>query len=91
MSPERTKQNIFKALLYLFLIILAVLCLVPFWMMLVNSTRSGNEIMTSFSKSSAPPATARAASKIYGARYPHLSGARSSIVSEAIFAASGKV
>lgn len=49
MSPERTKQNIFKALLYLFLIILAVLCLVPFWMMLVNSTRSGNEIMTSFS------------------------------------------
>ena len=38
-----------KALLYLALLILAVLCVVPFWLMLVNSTRSGNEIMTSFS------------------------------------------
>ena len=38
-----------KALLYVFLIFLAVLCFAPFWLMIVNATRTGNEIMTSFS------------------------------------------
>ena len=38
-----------KTLLYLFLIFLAVLCFTPFWLMIVNATRTGNEIMTSFS------------------------------------------
>ena len=38
-----------KSILYVALIVLAVLCLLPFAMMIVNSTRSGNEIMTSFS------------------------------------------
>lgn len=38
-----------KALLYIFLVVLAVLCFTPFWLMIVNSTRTGNEIMTSFS------------------------------------------
>lgn len=38
-----------KSLVYLFLILLAVLCFTPFWLMLVNATRSGNEIMTTFS------------------------------------------
>ncbi len=46
---EKIKTRISKSLLYFFLIVLAVLCFTPFWLMLVNSTRSGNEIMTAFS------------------------------------------
>ncbi len=38
-----------KSILYIMLTALAVLCLFPFLLMLVNATRSGNEIMTSFS------------------------------------------
>jgi multiple sugar transport system permease protein len=38
-----------KAILYLGLVILALTCLLPFILMMVNSTRSGIEIMTSFS------------------------------------------
>ena len=49
MSAEKTKSGIIKGILYLALIFLAVLCVVPFWMMLINSTRSGNEIMIGFS------------------------------------------
>lgn len=45
----KIKNKTFKFLLYLFLILLAVVCFIPFWIMLVNSTRTGNEIMTSFS------------------------------------------
>ena len=41
-----TKKRIAKTLLYIFLILLAALCFMPFLLMLVNSTRSGNEIMT---------------------------------------------
>ncbi len=37
-----------KTLLYIFLIALAVTCLLPFLLMIVNATRSGREIMTSF-------------------------------------------
>ena len=37
-----------KALIYLGLIILAALCLLPFLLMMVNATRSGNDILTSF-------------------------------------------
>lgn len=47
MSNIKTKS--IKSLLYLGLILLATLCFTPFWLMLVNATRSGNEIMTSFS------------------------------------------
>lgn len=43
------KSKGIKWLLYLFLVLLAVVCFIPFWLMLVNSTRTGNEIMTSFS------------------------------------------
>lgn len=43
------KSKGIKVLLYLFLVLLAVLCFIPFWLMLVNSTRTGNQIMTSFS------------------------------------------
>ena len=46
---EKVKVKSAKALLYLFLILLSVICFSPFWMMLVNATRSGNEIMVSFS------------------------------------------
>lgn len=45
----KIKNKTIKILLYLFLILLAVVCFIPFWIMLVNSTRTGNEIMTSFS------------------------------------------
>ena len=38
-----------KSILYILLIALAILCLLPFLLMLVNATRIGNEIMTSFS------------------------------------------
>lgn len=45
----KIKYKTFKTLLYLFLILLAVICFIPFWLMIVNATRTGNEIMTSFS------------------------------------------
>ncbi|MBD5469350.1 MAG: carbohydrate ABC transporter permease [Lachnospiraceae bacterium] len=45
----RVRNKSMKSLLYLFLILLSVLCFTPFWLMIVNSTRTGNEIMTSFS------------------------------------------
>ena len=41
--------NIKKTILHIFLILLAILCLFPFVLMLINSTRTGNEIMTGFS------------------------------------------
>jgi multiple sugar transport system permease protein len=37
-----------KILLYTFLILLAIICLLPFLLMIINATRTGNEIMTSF-------------------------------------------
>lgn len=48
-TTYRIKTRVIKTILYLALILLAALCLIPFWMMLVNATRSGNEIMTGFS------------------------------------------
>ena len=41
-------KNIKKSLIYIFLVLLSVTCLVPFVMMLVNSTRSSQEIMSGF-------------------------------------------
>lgn len=38
-----------KSVLYLLLGFLALICLLPFLLMIVNATRSGNDIMTSFS------------------------------------------
>lgn len=38
-----------KSILYILLIALAMLCVMPFLLMIVNSTRNGREIMTSFS------------------------------------------
>lgn len=38
-----------RAVLYALLIILALMCMLPFWLMMVNSTRSGVEITHSFS------------------------------------------
>lgn len=49
MTLEKAKNKSIKGLLYLFLILLSVTCFSPFWMMIVNATRSGNEIMTGFS------------------------------------------
>lgn len=49
MSAEKVKTKSAKALIYLFLILLATLCFTPFWLMIVNATRSDNEIMTGFS------------------------------------------
>ena len=44
----KTATNIKKNILYFTLIFLAVICLLPFLLMIVNATRSGREIMTSF-------------------------------------------
>lgn len=41
-------SKIKKGILYVALVLLALTCLLPFLMMMVNATRSGNEIMTSF-------------------------------------------
>ncbi|MCM1107124.1 MAG: carbohydrate ABC transporter permease [Blautia sp.] len=38
-----------KGILYFLLTLLAVVCFLPFWLMIVNATRSGAEIVTSFS------------------------------------------
>lgn len=43
-----TFDKVKKAILYLLLLILAAMCLFPFLLMMVNATRSGNEIVTSF-------------------------------------------
>lgn len=45
----KVANNIVKALWYLFLILLAVICFIPFLLMIVNATRSGSEIMSGFS------------------------------------------
>lgn len=41
-------KNIKKSFIYIFLILLSVICIVPFVMMLVNATRSSKEIMSGF-------------------------------------------
>ena len=46
---EHVKTNAMKGLLYLVLILLSAVCLIPFALMIVNATRSGNEIMSGFS------------------------------------------
>lgn len=38
-----------KSILYIALILLAVMCVVPFYLMIINATRTGREIMTSLS------------------------------------------
>lgn len=45
----KLQTNAVKALWYLFLVLLAVICFIPFWLMIVNATRSGSEIMNGFS------------------------------------------
>ena len=44
-----TAKKIKKGILYFLLILLAIVCLTPFWLMVINSTRSGIEITQSFS------------------------------------------
>lgn len=41
-------RKIGRLFLYLFLIVLAIVCVVPFALMIINATRSGSEIMLSF-------------------------------------------
>ena len=49
MRHQSVGYHIKKSLIYLFLIALAVTCMIPFMMMMVNATRDGNEILTGFS------------------------------------------
>lgn len=42
------KRNFIKGIIYAFLILLSIICLVPFAMMLINSTRSNTEIVRGF-------------------------------------------
>ena len=37
-----------KTILYIVLIALAIMCIIPFLLMIVNATRDGRSIMTSF-------------------------------------------
>ena len=46
---EKIKKKTMKCLLYVFLIALAILCFTPFYLMIVNASRSGREIMSHFS------------------------------------------
>lgn len=48
MTLTRTWTNIKKSILYIALVALGLVCLLPFWMMMVNATRSGVEITRSF-------------------------------------------
>lgn len=43
------KMKIVRGMIYFFLIILVVICFVPFYMMIVNATRSNSEILRGFS------------------------------------------
>jgi len=43
-SQERFRLRVSQTLTYTFLIVLAVVCVIPFWLMLVNATRSSTEI-----------------------------------------------
>ncbi len=45
---EKFITNANKSLIYMFLIGLAAVCMVPFYMMIINSTRDGHEIMKGF-------------------------------------------
>ena len=46
---SRVGYKIKKTILYLALILLAVMCVVPFYLTIINATRTGREIMTSLS------------------------------------------
>jgi len=47
-SHKPVSFHVWKTILYILLIILAVICLLPFLMMMVNATRSGDEIVKGF-------------------------------------------
>ncbi len=46
---NQTRTKVIKFFLYFFLVFLAVICFLPFYLMIINSTRSGTEIMSGFS------------------------------------------
>lgn len=48
-TSNRVKTNISKILIYFLLAIIGILCLLPFYLMIINATRSGVEISTSYS------------------------------------------
>jgi len=45
----RTKTNISRTVIYIILILLTIVCIVPIWLLLVNSTRSTPEIQSGIS------------------------------------------
>ena len=47
-NKAKLQYNLVIGVWYLFLIFLAVLCFIPFWLMIVNATRTGSEIMSGF-------------------------------------------
>jgi len=47
-SHKPVSFHVWKTILYILLILLAVICLLPFLMMMVNATRSGDEIVKGF-------------------------------------------
>lgn len=47
-NKAKVQYNLVIGLWYVFLVFLAVLCFIPFWLMIVNATRTGSEIMSGF-------------------------------------------
>ncbi len=47
-KPHKKGPSIVKIMIYAFLILLAIVCFIPFLMMIVNATRSNEEILTGF-------------------------------------------
>ena len=47
--PKRKKQWLGKTIIYLALIALTIACIIPFLMMIVNATRSNEEVLSGFS------------------------------------------
>lgn len=45
---EKFAMNTKKGLIYIFLMGIAALCMIPFYMMIINATRNGNDIMKGF-------------------------------------------
>ncbi len=47
-SKLKTRNNIVKSIIYIVLVLMAIICFIPFLMMLVNATRSNEAILSGF-------------------------------------------
>ncbi|GAA0358153.1 arabinose ABC transporter permease AraQ [Alkalibacterium iburiense] len=47
-SKKLTKMSVIRGIIYFFLILLVIVCFIPFYMMMINATRSNSEILRGF-------------------------------------------